>query len=759
MTEAPPKPDSHGGRRPPDAVKSPPTLTDKRTEFARLLVLAAVAAWLLHPFATNHQIGAGDALWYANMLADFVLQWRAGVFPVFAGQTIHAFNGAVYPLRVAPLYQHLAGVIDLLTGRRLGFFTLQHLVVITCGVAGLFSCYFALCAVAPRRRWPAAALAILYLSCPGVLATVYTQDLYMTWTAVPFLPLAVFGIVRTFQKDTLASHLWLAAPLAALWWAHSPIALWMTGVATFTQIVRLLVVGAARRAVRPNRSLLLTSFGVFAFALLAQYPFVSVSCLHTPGTPSAVSASLAHPEDIYANIRSVFPAILLPLSNDAMKLSDLQLGYGLWMVLVASLIVLGWTAPWRRRESPTGAAASHLPLVLLVVACLGLQLLLAPLPPTRWLWVHFPEVIKRITVYWPMQRFYPILAALLAFSGHLALGQVRTARRAVRAGIAGMLLLSCGWSLWESRQFIRAGHQRTASAPASEIALRPENLLLMNHSYGLFPTLPPNFSNGVMDPEAETRLLSIDSETPLPRSDSSPLSWSPLRGTLDANPGILDLKPTLHLAPGRRYTLTIDFGGHDYHGVLQFVGRSLFRQYLLPSSGNRLSFGTGLEASHTLSLWTTNPAGDDVLLQYIPTAPGARAADYADFGRFSFVEIPQSNRSITLISIAPFRALVRSTQTAWLETPRMYMPGYSANCDGRGLPIARSPRGFVMVPVAPRSQTIEIDFVGTRLLRLSYGIALVLWSALGAYVSGRCALLLAQGFTRCRRCNCFETGR
>ena len=83
------------------------------------MLLAAVATWLLHPFATTLQIGAGDALWYANMLGDFVTQLRAGVFPIFVGQTDYAFNGAVYPLRVAPFYQHLAGILDLLTGRQL----------------------------------------------------------------------------------------------------------------------------------------------------------------------------------------------------------------------------------------------------------------------------------------------------------------------------------------------------------------------------------------------------------------------------------------------------------------------------------------------------------------------------------------------------------------------------------------------------------------------------------------------------------------
>jgi hypothetical protein len=85
------------------------------------------------------------------------------------GQTEFAFNGAVYPLRVAPLYQHLAGAIDLVTGRQLDFYSLQHATVLLCGFTGLFGCYLAAARLAPEHRWSACGFAILYLSCPGAL--------------------------------------------------------------------------------------------------------------------------------------------------------------------------------------------------------------------------------------------------------------------------------------------------------------------------------------------------------------------------------------------------------------------------------------------------------------------------------------------------------------------------------------------------------------------------------------------------------------
>jgi hypothetical protein len=413
-------------------------------ESARIVALLGVAAWLLHPFATSRQIGAGDALWYANMLADFCLQLRDGVFPVFVGQTEFAFNGAVYPLRVAPLYQHLGGLLDLVTGHQLSWFALQHLCVIVCGVAGIFSCYFTLTALAPDRRWEAAALATLYVSCPGVLGTIYTQDLYMTWMTVPFAPLSVYGMVRTYERDDLGAQLWLAAPLAALWLAHSPIALWFTLIAAGTQLVRLLAVhrnvSAWKRA----------TLGGAAFLALGGYPFVSVAALQISGTASAVTAGLAQQERITNVIREVFPAVLWPLSENARALSDLQLGYGLWGILFAALLAAIW--------------APRLELRLVVISCLVLLALVLPVPGlTDWLWGHLPEPIKRVTFYWPMHRFYLVLAALLATAGQMVLAARPKVHSMAAILLSAGLLAACTWSLWESRQFVRAGTERSAS--------------------------------------------------------------------------------------------------------------------------------------------------------------------------------------------------------------------------------------------------------------------------------------------------------
>jgi len=346
-----------------------------------------------HPFATTNQVGAGDALWYANMLADFVLQLRAGVFPVFVGQTDFAFNGAVYPLRVAPLYQHLAGFIDLVTGRQLGFFALQHLCVLAIGYAGIFSCYFSLTRIDGGHRWPAAALAILYLGCPGLLGTIYTQDQYMTWMTVPFVPLALLGLVKTFTTDSLAAHVTQAAALAALWLAHAPVALWLTLIVAGLQLLRLIFLN------RNKTAWLRAVAGGSVFVVLGHYPFASVATIQLPGAVSAVTGALPRAELIPQNLRDAFPAALLPLSDRARALGDLQLGYSLALLWLAATWILFTRLKPCPRRPPNSVPISQLS------ALNSQQSLFRSFSSRRW-------ALKR-----PPRRFRPSLAPAAPLSG------------------------------------------------------------------------------------------------------------------------------------------------------------------------------------------------------------------------------------------------------------------------------------------------------------------------------------------------------
>lgn len=663
-------------------------------------------------------IGTGDALWYAQMLGDFITQLRAGEFPIFVGQTEWAWNGAVYPLRVAPLYQHMGGLIDLLTGQRLGLFALQHAIVIVSGSLGLVSAYLCLREIDRTSPWRACVLACLYLSCPGVLGTIYTQDLYMTWMVLPFPPLALLGTVRTFDRDDIAAQLLLAAGLAGAWLAHAPVALWLTLIVGGAQVLRLLVV---HRRVAPWRRALV---GAGAFAILGGYPFVSVAMLGVPGAASAVASGLANDQQITQAIREVFPRVLQPLSDSARSLSDLQLGYGLW--LVAATVVVMCVAG--QREHPD-ARSKRLPVVFLLVACASLLVLLLPVPfITEWLWNHVPGQIKRITFYWPMHRFYLLLAVLLVTALQLA---ARGLAPRTRTLVLTLACLALAWSLWESRQFARAGRERTASTAVGERALRPENRMLMNHAYGLFAALPDRFTNGVTDPSAEFRLLDAQGGRELSARGESG-EFTAATGRIDANPGILRLDQEFTLEPGARYALDFRFGRHDYTGILQLAGTTFFREYQLPRSGSALAFGSMPGNSSTLHLWTTSTAPERIRLRFIPTAPGAKPTDFSDFGELRLRKIDPANEPIELLSFAPLRVHTRATVNAIVSTPRMMLLGYFARIDGRPASAYPSKDGKVEVAVPAGNHLIEIGYRVPALVGCAYWLMLAGWTALAA---------------------------
>jgi hypothetical protein len=299
------------------------------------------------------------------MLRDFLTQVRSGIFPVWTGQTEFAFNGAVYPLRAAPFYQHLAGLLDLLTGRRLDAFALQNAAVFVSVLGGVHVAYFALCRLAPARRNFAAVLAGLYAGCPGVLGLITSQDLYMSGMAVPFLPLVTCGLALSLRDGgpvlpkLEASEGGLVSPtcldevarrrkpgtgvggwkaqrmivvgLALTWYAHAPLAAWLTLITAGVQAVRLVLHGFSRQVLKE------VAGGALLFAGLVAGVFASVATLRSGDSAGMIPYAIERVR-IVAMLCEAFPHSLLPLRMPATSLGDLQLGYALWVVLGAGCV-------------------------------------------------------------------------------------------------------------------------------------------------------------------------------------------------------------------------------------------------------------------------------------------------------------------------------------------------------------------------------------------------------------------------------------
>ncbi len=697
-----------------------------RRELVRLGLLTAFALWLAHPFMTSRLIGAGDAWWYGDMLRDFLTQLRHGHFPVWVGQTPFAFNGAVYPLRAAPYYQLLAGLLDLLTGRRLDAFTLQHATVVVSLLITVHLAYFSLRQLAPARRNAAAVLAVLYAACPGVLGLATSLDLYMSAMATPFLPLVTCGLALSLREGGWKAQRMIVIGLGLAWYAHAPLAAWLTLITAGVEAVRLVLEWRRRDTWYE------VGGGALLLAALVAGVFVSVASLRGADTAGLVPYAIDRAKIISA-LRSAFPGCLLPVGFPAASLSDLQLGYALWALLLSGCGLA--LMPGRRR------------LLLLAAPAALLVVMLLPVPGvTVWLWNAIPETLARLTYYWPMHRLVPVLAALSLPLGMEALaiwpapGQrpddTSAGRRAPAPSLLSSLaLLALVWATWQAGRLVSTVEVRTASPQATAIRRRPENAPLMDHAYGLSLKLPPYFSNGVMDPWFELRVLDHgrdveDNARAVLSRDHGP--WSEFRIHLDANPGIWDLSPRLTLEPGRRQLLEFDFGDRHYDGTLQIEGPEFFRQYLLPASGQPQAFGSEPSMPHWISLWTTTSRPEEIRVRFIP-APGAPAYPSPDFARFRWHVVDPGTLPLRIDRYDPLRLTATLRHPGLLETFRMYFPGYHATVDGRPATVTLSPYRMVAVSLPAGTHTVEIDYDAPWKLRLAAGLSLLTWLGLALF--------------------------
>ena len=209
---------------------------ERAEEMARWIAIGLAATLVMAPFYFAGSLGAGDAHWYAEMLADFLAQLKGGVFPVWVGQSPFAFNGAVSPLRFAPAFQYYGAAIEFLTAQALQITLGKEPMPRGARTGRRILC---LRMHAPHhrlkaRKWIACLLAILWVAGPGSpMAPVMSGDQYMTFICIPFVPLALHGCWRLAAHDDVWSRIWISFGLASLWICHPPIALRMTFLCGF----------------------------------------------------------------------------------------------------------------------------------------------------------------------------------------------------------------------------------------------------------------------------------------------------------------------------------------------------------------------------------------------------------------------------------------------------------------------------------------------------------------------------------------------
>ena len=684
---------------------------DPIAETSRWMIIAGTWVLLFHPFFYAARHGTGDAQWYATMTADMIAQVRAGVFPVFAGQSEYQFNGAIYPLRVAPLFLYLDAFVDLATVRQLDAYGVQNLTLSLVGLLGFTAAYASLARILPTRRWMALFLAIVFIACPGTLGIVYNTDLYMSWTTLPFIPLVLFGLVRFFEEDGWETLVFLGGALGALWWGHSPIAMWTTLASTLVVAVRLALLRPPRSALRRYAA------GAATFAAIAAYPVLSVLAFPVVEGVKPTSFQVATSSTIVMFLTNVFPKVLLPVSATGRALSDFQLGYSLWLTLVLCAV-------WVIRERSRSVFVMLVPAGILVV-------LLTPIPKVdSVLWSLVPALVRNTTGNWVMNRLYLVTDAFLVYAFALALRELVEHPFPRRVLSTGILILMSGWSLLEASKFA-ATDSPLLSRPERTTELNKENVMPTQFAYLVFPKLPSYFTHGVTNPELENRLLSASDRTLLVENTTILKGYEGKKarrvGSLsigrislpDGTPYVSNAP--LVLEPGKHYLLQFDYPNPDLAaGILMLKGPTLFREYALPTYGAGRSFGIGGLHSTILPLETSERSPEPVSFQFVPDD---RTLSEPVIARLSVYDYDPETLPVHVESWIPYRARVRAPSAAWLETPRLYQVGYRARLNGKPAEVTRSPEGLAMVAVPPGKSEVVISLSPPLLLQLTFWLS------------------------------------
>lgn len=709
-----------------DGQATPKRMVSVLAEVARVAVATGAGVFALRPFLHDGILGGDDAKWYTAVVADHIEQWRAGLGPVFVGQTRFAAIGSVLPLRVAPFLQHLTVALDYLTLHKLSAYLLLNLAIVVSGAAGGLSAYLCLRSIIPKKREEALLLSILYVWSPGVIGLPYTGQLFMSEMTLPFLPLVFLGAYRICGSDDFSGWALATAGCAGCWLAHSPIGFWATTSVSIVVAVRWLsrrgqAVQEAKRAVTAT---------VLFFALCG-YVFVSLNYLAPP-------VEHTNRDPLILNVRQTFPAVLEPVSETASFVTDLQLGWSLWVLLLGGI---GY-AIYSRKPALLALAVCGIILVCFAFPIPGIN---------RWLWMSVPQAVVDVTNGAPTQRLYAILAALAATLAAACLA-VLPRRHKSDAVILGVALL---WSGIELRPFFVRGPLITNPKARTEASLLPETLPLTRYSLGMLTYGDRFFSNGVMDFNLEQRVLASNRRTYIV-SDVAAIAPGHDFGRRTSFPELPDyflgssrsgdnvwvnLDKTITLMPGEHYLLALDFPDPTWNGLLQLKGDGFYREYSLPYSGYSFSFGSAKFSSRVIPLETSGSVPLELTVTFINQDPDANMRRYRHFARYQLIPYDSSKLPIRVKSLAPLVVDVDSPASGWLETSRCFTAGWAATVDGRPAAVIKSWNDLVAVQIGAGKSVVRLIYRPPQGLLFAYGCMVASWAGLAAVGVWRIRLL------------------
>lgn len=526
---------------------------------------------------------------------------------------------------------------------------------------------------------------------------------------------ALVGLVRGVIWGERWGWLALAAGAAILGWAQRAWALPLV-IATGAMML-VAALARARRWFEPGEHAWALTTGAAGFGLvLAQLvwraPF--------PGYSVDTLALLGRNTESWAEF-------LRPVTTIAGGAGAVQPGWG--VLLLAALLAAGALGRASLRPRLFFVAS-----FLLVASCFKL-------PGLSEFWLaHLPRALTEMAGLPLVNRLMPPFAALACLGGALALAELAV-RNITRYRVAlAVLLITAGVSAGLAWPYLRRGWAVTHTRQDTANQFRTENAVLDRFAYDLM-MMPGYVSNGKVDPRLEGRLfvrtreVRIGPDEIAQRMEAVDGREHLLTATVEPTaPAWLNLQPELTLAPGEHLLLRFEFLPKEYAGWLFFIGRHIYREYHLPDAGWQDAFGVGQRRSKTLSLWNSGPETEVVRMSFQrPAASG----EFGDFGRLFVSHYRPELAPVRVLSLRPYRVEVTMPTPGWLESPRAYLPGYTAKVDGREVATDLSPRWLVRVPLEAGRHLVELEYRGTWIFRITWWLSAAAWAGTLVWLARR----------------------
>jgi hypothetical protein len=356
-----------------------------------------------------------------------------------------------------------------------------------------------------------------------------------------------------------------------------------------------------------------------------------------------------------------------------------------------------------------------------------------------------PEAIARIVNLPLVLRLTPIFTSTLSMGGVVWLSTVAPVGRWRSRIEGGVLLAFVVWGLVQAAPLMRRGWNVASSRTHTENHFLTENFVLERFCYDLVQP-PAYLTFGRVDPWLQARVLDVNENMVIGPDETARMmeraGSQRLRLTardLASNPVWAILAPDLTIGPKERLMLRFEFQPRvNYAGWLIWSSTHGYREYHLPDAGLALAFGTEAPNSRVVVLGNSGDTPETYHLTYSRQAGNSVGGNDDLFANVIVSRYQPELASIRVDELMPLYRVVATLPAAgWIETSRVWLPGYRATLDGKLVELRRSHRGLVMAAAGTGLHRLEMRYTGTMTLWITLIVSTLTWIGGGMWALWR----------------------